>query len=587
MIKRTSILPILVLSNILAFGQAQLPVEAKIYEAPNGRFYINKTLPVYIRLSTSKDPNAKSYLLQSELSKEMVNPFNYQIEGANVVQLAPYRLDPTTKRPIVPQKPIDLDVYADGTPPESKAALTGGPFFQAAFGPCYGKGLNIDITSKDAHAGVEKIFFSTNGSAYSEFKSTTPINQENRYTIKYYATDNVGNIEQPKVIAFAVDLTPPKTAYKINGNIVNHTLSDREGFTLTSSDNMSGVKSTFYIIDNEPQKVFAGPISMKQLKDGQHKITFWSVDMVDNVEDKNAPENSFSFYLDRLNPEVTVTFDGDQYQKTKDIFYISGRTKIKVDAKDNYSGVEKITYILNQGGELGYVDAFTLSNMNGLVRLDVKAVDKMGNLRLKTQEFYVGTIPPSTGLKLGKPQKFTNDTLFINKSTEISFFRTNYDAGLKFTKYKIDNGPEMVYDTSFYIKTDGYHIVTYYSTDNVNNVERTKTSRFTVDNSSPEIFLKFSVDPVVKQHTNGKAYNQYPLLTRMFIGANDKGCGNETILFSISPIFEGNEMRDYSLQSNTVKENFLSVEGLYKVKVKATDKLGNESYKEFEFLVKK
>ena len=115
---------------------------------------------------------------------------------------------------------------------------------------------------------------------------------------------------------------------------------------------MSGVKSTFYIIDNEPQKVFTGPISMKQLKDGQHKITFWSVDMVDNVEDKNAPENSFSFYLDRLNPEVTVTFDGDQYQKTKDIFYISGRTKIKVDAKDNYSGVEKITYILNQGGEL-------------------------------------------------------------------------------------------------------------------------------------------------------------------------------------------------------------------------------------------
>ena len=45
-----------------AKAQAPLQHEKKIYVSPEGKIYINKALPLYLRLSTSPDKQDKTYL---------------------------------------------------------------------------------------------------------------------------------------------------------------------------------------------------------------------------------------------------------------------------------------------------------------------------------------------------------------------------------------------------------------------------------------------------------------------------------------------------------------------------------------------
>ena len=104
----------------IAYAQSQEPLkhEKKVYVAPDGRIYINKSLPVYLRIATSPDENSKSYLLKSEVTTKYSNPMYFDVEGYNTFR-SPSSVDTVTKQPVYPAQDIIFEVYAD-----SKAPLT-------------------------------------------------------------------------------------------------------------------------------------------------------------------------------------------------------------------------------------------------------------------------------------------------------------------------------------------------------------------------------------------------------------------------------------------------------------------------------
>ena len=115
----------------------------------------------------------------------------------------------------------------------------------------------------------------------------------------------------------------------------------------------------------------------------------------------------------------------------------------------------------------------------------------------------------------------------------------------------------------------------------ITNNEEETTSNIFVDNTAPEIFVNFSINPIGQK--GGK--NIYPNYVRMYIGATDKHTGTETLLYSV----DGGPFSKYSspqtLDASEVSK--FKKNKKYEVRVVAKDKLGNESEKILEFFVGK
>ncbi len=574
--KKFILLFALIIMSGAIMAQQQLTHTKRTYVAPNGNFYIQKSLPVYLRLATSKDAGAETHLLESKVSAKYTNPFYFDTDGKNTIR-TPHAVDPNTKKIVYPLQDVIFEVYADGIAPVSKSKFSGAPKYVKGSIIYYGVGLIVDVTSTDGVSGVEKTLYSIDGGAYTAYSSSLNMNKENKHTLKYYAADNVGNAENPKERIFTVDLTSPRTTYAVSDPKLGDIISPKAKVTLTKTDNLSGVRNTKYYFDNRSPVVYYNPIVLTSLSDGDHTLTYYTTDNVNNVETKLV----YNFYLDKIAPVTTNTIQGDQYMGTYK--FVSPRTKINLTATDNKAGVESITYLIDGSGKTTFSSPFKVPDKKGLHTISYYGTDKVTNKETtKYLKVYMDNVPPTTGIIYGKPQFFDRDTLFINKDTKITLKPKDHESGVKVTDYTVD-GSKSTYNSPFTIPKEGYRKITFNSTDRVNNVEQVKESSTYVDNSPPVIYYNFSIKPVSRTTKNGKAYDVYPNYTRLFLGATDKKCGTQRIQYSIN----GNPFKDYSSPHTLDVSELLLFKSrkLYKVTVKAKDKLGNESVKDIEFYV--
>jgi hypothetical protein len=82
------------------------------------------------------------------------------------------------------------------------------------------------------------------------------------------------------------DLIPPITSCILNGTKNGAVYSSDVQVTLTAIDNISGVNYTLYQIDNKPFSKYTVPF--KVINDGEHSITYYSVDNYGNIEQKKT-----------------------------------------------------------------------------------------------------------------------------------------------------------------------------------------------------------------------------------------------------------------------------------------------------------
>jgi len=571
-------LSLMYVMSMMAQSEPSKPTyEKQVYINGDGDIFVQKELPMYLKFSTT--PDGKDYDLKSTNPK-YGEPMYLDTEGPNFIR-SKWAVDPETGRAAQPQQEVLYEVNADGLAPVTSLRFDGAPRYASGGTVYYGKNLSFSLTSRDGVSGVKSTQYALGG-GYNDYSSDVNVSKEGAQTLYYYAVDFVGNAENSKSSAFTVDLTAPKTNYEVVGiNKDGNILAPSANVKLTSTDNLSGVRTMYYTFDGNNARVYSGPVNVGGLSDGEHTIKYYAVDNVKNMEggEGGASASTFKFYMDKTPPVPTHKVNGDQYKGN--YLFISSRTTISLAATDNKAGVKNIYYRIDGGERNTYNGEFKMPAVRGTHNVKYDANDLVENLSSNHWiNVFMDVDAPETGIIYSNPQFMDRDTLFVTKDTKMSLRFRDDASGIQKTEYQVDGGGFKSYD-AFSIAAEGYHTIDFKSRDNVNNQEEAKHSSCYVDNTAPEIFVKFSIEAIGKK--NGKPV--YPNYTRMYVSATDKKVGTETITYGMDggaqQLYSSPQTLDASEVSRFRKNK------KYEVKVVAKDKLGNTSEKTVEFYVGK
>ncbi len=563
----------------LSFGvlaQEQKAHKAKHYIDSNGKLFWNKKMPVYLKIFS--DPNGEGITLKSDKQEEYVNPYYFDDEGKNQIKTK-YAVDKKTGKRAMPQIEVSWDVMVDGKAPKSKLRFSDAPNFKNTDKQFFGKNLKASLNAKDAISGVEKIYYSLNQADFSEYTQEFEFYEEGDICLKFYSTDNVGNAEEVQEKHFTIDITPPETTHKIEGIILGDVISENSKINLSAEDNLSGIKTIFYAIDGGEKKIYSENISVKKLSNGKHQIVYYSKDNVNNIEN----EKSYTFYLDKLPPIVAADILGDRFV-INDQVYFSGRTKLKLTAVDNKSGVEKIMFSVDGKDFSLYSQPFYLPSISGLHIVRYYADDKMKNRSKSSKSYksnfeefehnvkraYVDLTGPTISQQFIGAKFVRRDTTVIGPKTKIKLKAFDSESGLKYISYSLDQDKEeLKYETPFTLSGDGKHFIEYFGYDNVNNRNK-KDFVVILDHRPPEIEYNFSVKPVGKK----SSILVFPDNVKLYLSATDRTIGTKNIYYKIN---NGKEQR-FTKPISGFKKGTLN-----KIEIRSVDLFDNEQKIEIEF----
>ncbi|MDR0713837.1 MAG: hypothetical protein LBF89_06225 [Bacteroidales bacterium] len=561
-------------------AQEVIQSEKSAYRDSLNRYYIQTEQPLYLYLSTKPNDTNPTPIPNSNSHTKKNEPEPMYLDGNGVHTIHHYDA-------ICHQRVI-FYVHADGTAPVTRSIFNGTVSTVKNY-TYYGKDISVALLAKDDMSGVAKTFYSMNGAPYKEYTGSIET-QKGTNTLKYYSTDHVGNMEKPVEKTFTVDNQAPVSYHTIMGiSLSGNIVSPLSVIYLEATDDVSGVAQTFYRFDDGNELLYNGKnIPFGQLAEGEHTLYYYSADKVNNRENPR----SITFFFDKSGPIVATDILGDKFI-VNDLVYFSGRTKMKLTAVDNKTGIKETKYSINGNAFVTYTTPFYLPSKPGIHVIRYYAVDSLGNSTSphkngdpvgnngnETMEYkhiinkiYVDLTGPSLAYKYKGPVFTARDTVFISSTTEIIISGHDNESGLQKLMYTLDKNPtEIPYQNHLTIPTSGKHNMEIIGYDNVNN-RNIKSLVFVVDNEPPDIQNVFSVDPIGTE-------NEVPVCppyVQLFVAPTDN-------LTGISKI-------NYSVNKQPVKEYLKFIDGFqeeqsYEVKIIVSDKLDNVSEKTVRFNVK-
>ncbi len=160
------------------------------------------------------------------------------------------------------------------------------------------------LSAIDNAAGVKLIEYSVDGGDYTAYNEPITLDKGGDHTIKYRATDNVGNVSAEKTLAVFMDDTKPTVKIVPSGNFYvkgGKNYAPRSfTYTVEAIDSESGIEKILVSIDGGEFTLYQGPISID--KEGEHTITAKAVDNVGNISD----EVKLTFIIDITPPQIEL-----------------------------------------------------------------------------------------------------------------------------------------------------------------------------------------------------------------------------------------------------------------------------------------
>ncbi len=258
--------------------------------------------------------------------------------------------------------------------------------------------------------------------------------EEGIYEVWLTVTDNESKTNST-FKAVCIDLTPPSTEYQLlppsptgkNGWYVS-----KVKIELIAYDELSGVKHTYYSINDDEWTEYTGAIYLEE--DGNYTIKYYSIDNYLNQEE----EKSFGIKLDMERPYTICNISQSSYDGWYDDILL-----VSLEAYDNLSGVENLYYRIDGGSYEKYVENLTV--YEGRHVLEYFAMDKAGNAeRLNRREINIDMTPPEVTLSphkgfyiFGRKIISSDITLIIGNITIVAECSDNL-AGIKEVEFYID-----------------------------------------------------------------------------------------------------------------------------------------------------
>ncbi len=236
--------------------------------------------------------------------------------------------------------------------------------------------------------------------------------------------------------------------------------------TLSATDNETGVANTYYSV-NDGEFVEGTTFTIEE--EGVHKVSFYSVDKVGNIEQAK-----------------TIYVKVDQTAPVTEVNEIpSGFTKpftVNLDAIDEQSGVAMTFYSIN-GSE--YVEGTSfLVEKEGVNEISFYSIDQAGN-KEDAQTVTVKIDKTSPVTVTNAPDTWSKENVTVNLTA------TDELSGISKTFYSI-NGAQYVEGTSFTVNEEGIHKISFHSVDNADNTEQAQSIEVKIDKSAPIISVELN-----------------------------------------------------------------------------------------------
>ncbi len=549
--------------SLLMPSLSVLSQEVKSFHTDStGKLFVNPGTPVYIYISTS--PDGKNAVRLRSVQPEG-EPLYWDGHGAHFL----------THLNLYLGRKIRFDLYADGKPPKTT------PNFDPKLGIQKGAIIylsgtgTMELVARDENSGVNTIYYSINGSNPQVYTQPLVFDREGEFTLIFYAIDNVGNKEDAGERTVIVDTTPPNTTLEVEGPKHNNVYSARTRLILSASDAV-GVSETLYSINNEKEIRYTRPIAMSSLPEGEHTIRWHSIDVVGNIEQIKE----LTFFVDKSPPMVFEEIVGNTYMVAGKEFS-SGRSQLKIVAVDNKAGVKEIFYSINNEPFKHYGKPIFLSEITGAVTVRSYAIDNVDNKGVSDAEGQQFSMPeiditgPSISYSFIGLKLLIRDTLWVSPKTKVSMTASDKGSGVNRIEYKLNDGSLQNYSEPFAIDKSGFYKASCTAWDNVDNLN-VINFEFGVDANEPEIYHHFSITPHRFENDGGDRIPVFSSGVQLYLAATDDRVGISSITYSI----DGLKEKPYSQPLNGFKKGQFTT-----IKLKATDRLGNQCEKSLMFFV--
>ncbi|MCX8007677.1 MAG: cell wall-binding repeat-containing protein [Coriobacteriia bacterium] len=265
--------------------------------------------------------------------------------------------------------------WTDGTPKES-AATWGNPANEIGF--------RVERASLDASGDPGPFASVGEALANQTVFDDASIALGNRYAYRVVAYNEAGESTSSVLLAGPIeDDTPPLTSSNAGGGW-------RRGVfeaSLSATDTLSGVASTWLAVDGGPPAAYTAPVAVSG--EGTHTLEFWSVDASGNVE----PTRTAQVLIDDTPPTT-----GDDRQSS-----YAGAAVIALIPSDALSGVASTWWRLDGG--VVQSGRFVTTSELGTHVLEFGSTDAAGNAEATRTASFSVRPGPTTYAELAGPRR--------------------------------------------------------------------------------------------------------------------------------------------------------------------------------------
>jgi hypothetical protein len=319
-----------------------------------------------------------------------------------------------------------MEIKIDKTPPETSISLAG----TLGENNWYVSDVQVNLSGSDKVSELDKVEYSLdNSQTWQVYTEPSILLSEGINYLLYYSTDQAGNIEETKSVEIKIDKTPPTTKDDYDG------LWHKDDFqiNLTSSDAISGVNETYYILyqnqqPSEIKKVSSDGQPLIIYQDNDNWLEYWSEGKAGNLEQHQIVKQ---IKLDKAKPEIEILSPKDSSTISETSF------KIEFNALDPViqstpSGIASTTALLDgQAVENNQViDSTTLTGGEHI--FSVQATDNAGNQAAQETKFILASPRYLKQTSLEKLKSIQTEQKWIQKqlAQAIKYLTKSLDQNL-------------------------------------------------------------------------------------------------------------------------------------------------------------
>ncbi len=194
------------------------------------------------------------------------------------------------------------------------------------------------------------------------------------------------------------------------------------------------------------------------------RITFYAVDKVGNSGNSSAQNNRATMtYVDLTGPDLAFTYQGPQF-KTRDTVFINQNTQLLLKATDIESGVNRVSYTIDEGAETTYNLPFNVQ-AEGRHIVNYTGYDNVDNSNRSNFFFIVDNTPPEVYhrfsiLPIGHETIDGREVELYPSHVVLFLPATDAQVGFDRTTYSVNGGAEKPYPRFIegFAKNTVYHV---------------------------------------------------------------------------------------------------------------------------------